>query len=162
MASSGRSVPFLMAMITAVVGAAMLVGGSCVATPANGPEECADQQPAAMINVAGVFRYSGGGTNLQTGVGFDLSGTVTFEQQGNRVRVSDSTYDFAGLHRFAGEVTELQGNRLVTQLIPINGDEDYRADVTFIFSEDGSSFCGEYTDTNLDTGKLGSFVGVRQ
>jgi hypothetical protein len=32
----------------------------------------------------------------------------------------------------------------------------------FVFSEDGSRFCVEFSDTNFDTGHYGSYRGVRQ
>ena len=60
-----------------------------------------------------------------------------------------------------GDFAELQGNRLETVLTPINGDEDYVANVTFLFSEDGNSFCVAFNDTNRDAGELGSFRGER-
>lgn len=124
--------------------------------------DCAGSMPEAVINVAGVFRYSGDGANSETGGGFSFSGTITFEQDGTMVRVSDTTYDAGVLRPVAGDFSELDGNVLDTVLTPINGDEDYQAAVRFIFSDDGNEFCVQFTDTNDDSGGLGSFVGSRQ
>ena len=116
---------------------------------------------AAAINVAGVFRYSGTGKNEGSGLPFRLSGTITFEQDGNMVRVSGSTYDNSTVRSLQSEFAEFSGNRLGLVLTPKNGDTDYRATVGFVFSEDGNQFCVEFTDTNDDHGNPGSFVGRR-
>jgi hypothetical protein len=160
MQQRGRAWVLIAAMVVAAAGGAVLVGTSCAIIPV-GVDSCAVEDPLASINVAGAYRYSGQGSNLETGNAFSLSGTITFVQEGNRVRVSDTTYDFAGLRRVQSDFAELQGNRLVLAMTPINGDTDYVADVTFIFSEDGATFCVAYEDTNMDTGDLGSFRGVR-
>lgn len=122
-----------------------------------GPSEpvatCPDEDPSASVDVAGVFRYFGERPLM-------LSGTITFEQEGNLVRVIDTTYDFSGDRRLMGEAV-LQGNRLTIQLVPRNGDTDYRADVTFLFNKDGDEFCVEFSDTNGDTGGMGSYRGYR-
>ena len=125
-------------------------------------EDCADQREDATINVAGVFRYAGNGVNAETGGGFNLSGTITFEQQDNMVRVTDTTYDFGGLRRLESEFADLRGNELFLTLSPINGDTDYQAAIKFVFGEDGNEFCVEFLDTNSDQGALGSFTGVRR
>jgi len=125
-------------------------------------EDCADERENATINVAGVFRYVGNGVNAETGGGFNLSGTITFEQQDNKVRVTDTSYDFSGLRRLESEFADLRGNELFLTLTPINGDTDYEAAIKFVFSEDGNEFCVEFMDTNNDQGALGSFTGVRK
>ena len=140
---------------------AMSVGSGCKFFAAS-VESCARANPNTAVNVAGTFRYSGTGTNQDTGFEFLLSGTVTFEQTDNMVRVSDSTYDFPGNRPVSGEFTELQGNRVVMQLTPINGDTDFRADVTFVFTDGGDRFSVAFSDTNGDAGELGSFVGRRR
>ena len=123
---------------------------------------CAEEDSgAAAINVAGVFRYSGTGENEVTGFPFQLSGTITFEQNGLMVRVSGSTYDGRALRSVQSEFAEFSGNRLDLLLTPNNGDPDYRAAVRFVFTEDGNQFCVEFSDTNADHGDTGSFVGVR-
>ncbi len=154
---------FVASVVTAVVAAGMLIGANCAILPLAPPDASNNppENPEAVINVAGTFRYTGQGESA-TGATFVLSGTITFEQQGNQVRISDSTYDFAGLRPVAGDFTELQGNRLVAVLTPINGDTDYVADVTFIFTADGNEFSVGYQDTSGDHGELGSFRGVRQ
>ena len=150
-------------MVGLVASAAVGVGLGCDAFVNRvSVGDCAGSMPEAVINVAGVFRYSGDGSNAGTGNGFSFSGTITFEQDGNRVRVSDTTYDVGVLRPVAGDFAELDGNVLDTVLTPINGDEDYVAAVRFIFSDDGNEFCVQFTDTNDDSGGLGSFVGSRQ
>ncbi len=89
-----------------------------------------------------------------------MSGTITFAQEGDTVRVVNTTYDFGSDRALEGEA-QLQGNTLLITLVPRNGDTDYRADVTFVFSGDGDEFCVSFSDTNGDAGELGSFVGVR-
>ncbi len=125
-------------------------------------EDCVDQSENATLNVAGVFRYTGNGANAQTGGTFNLSGTITFEQQEIMVRVTDTTYDSGGLRRLESEFADLRGNELFLDLTPINGDMDYQAAIKFVFSEDGDEFCVEFMDSNSDQGALGSFTGVRQ
>jgi hypothetical protein len=131
-------------------------------TPQALVEDCAGQREDAMIDVAGVFRYAGSGANAKTGGEFNLSGSITFEQQDNMVRVTDTTYDFSGLRSLESEFAELRGNELFLALTPINGDTDYQAAIKFVFSEDGNQFCVEFVDTNTDQGQLGSFTGVRE
>ena len=142
----------------------LLCGGPVAAgcTPQPLGEDCADQREDATLNVAGVFRYAGNGVNADTGGSFNLSGTITFEQQDNMVRVTDTTYDSGGLRRLESEFADLRGNELVLTLNPINGDTDYQAAIKFVFGEDGNEFCVEFVDTNNDQGALGSFTGVRQ
>ncbi len=138
----------------------MLTFGCGISMPA---EDCA--QPDATVvspSVAGVFRYSGGGGNVESGLGFQLSGTITFEQQGKMVRVADNTYDVGNLRVLESEFAELIGNRVALTLTPQNGDENYIASVEFIFTADGSEFCVSFTDTNADMGGIGSFIGKRQ
>lgn len=114
---------------------------------------CESEDPDAAVTVAGTYGYTG------FSAGF-MSGTITFEQDGNTVRVVETTYNGVPNREVVG-AGELKGNRLDIQLTPSNGDMDYRADVTFIFSEDGESFCVEFSDTNGDAGDLGSFTGTR-
>ena len=115
---------------------------------------CVDEDVSAGINVIGTFDYSGSW-------GFPLSGTITFEQDGDVVRVVDTTYDVGNDRRLMGEGT-LVGNVLEITLVPQNGDTDYRADITFVFGSQGRDFCVLFSDTNGDAGDLGSYRGVRQ
>lgn len=147
---------FAPALLCSVI---LATAGCAVRTPV---DECAAELEDATINVAGVFRYAGNGANQETGTGFSLTGTITFEQQGQSVRVTDTSYDFSGLRGLESEFGDMVGNVLVLTLSPINGDTDYRADVKFVFSEDGNEFCVGFDDTNNDGGALGSFSGVRQ
>ncbi|MCH8148522.1 MAG: hypothetical protein IH987_11095 [Planctomycetes bacterium] len=142
----------------------LLSGGALAAGCSLQPlvEDCADKREVATINVAGVFRYAGNGANAETGGSFNLSGTITFEQQDSMVRVTDTTYDSGGLRRLESEFADLDGNELLLNLTPINGDTDYEATIRFVFSEDGNEFCVGFTDTNSDQGALGSFTGVRR
>lgn len=130
---------------------AVLFGGSVVAGCNQIP--CADEKVDSSVNVAGTYRYSG----FTPGY---LTGTISFEQEGSTVRIVETTYDFTNNREVIGEAT-LNGNRLAVELTPSNGDTDYKADVTFIFSEDGRTFCVEFSDTNGDAGDLGSFTGER-
>ena len=142
----------------------LLCGGAVAAgcTPQALVEECADERGDATLNVAGIFRYAGNGANAETGGSFNLSGTITFEQQENMVRVTDTTYDSGGLRRLESDFADLRGNELILTLNPINGDTDYQAAIKFVFSEDGNEFCVEFVDSNNDQGALGSFTGLRQ
>ena len=119
---------------------------------------CVEENRPTEIDVSGVFRYRVGDP-LDFSIPM-LSGTITFTQDGDTVRVVDTTYDFAQDRALEGEA-QLEGNKLVIRLVPKNGDTDYIADIIFLFSEDGSEFCVEFSDTNDDTGALGSFVGAR-
>jgi hypothetical protein len=107
-----------------------------------------------VANVTGTFRYS-------SSAGHSLRGTILFEQTGNTVRVTRTTYDNAADRELEGEGT-IVGNRLDITLVPINGDLDYTAEVMFLFSQDGNRFCCAFDDTNGDVGALGSFEGVRE
>jgi hypothetical protein len=74
----------------------------------------------------------------------------------------NTSYDNSSDRALESAFTPLHGNRLDIVLTPRNGDTNYRADVTFIFSDDGDTFCVEFSDTNGDTGGMGSYRGVRQ
>ncbi len=132
-----------------------LVLGTCnssdttIAVPAG-----CEEVRTAVANVTGTFRYT-------STTGYFLRGTITFEQTGNTVRVTGTTYDNANDRELEGEGT-ITGNRLDIALVPINGDNDYTADVTFLFSADGNRFCCAFDDTNGDVGPLGSYEGVRE
>ncbi len=113
-----------------------------------------EELPLAVVDVTGVYRYLGQGV-------YSLRGTITFDQTGATVRVVGTTYDNANDRDLEG-VGTIVGNRLDITLVPVNGDVDYEADVTFLFSPDGDEFCCGFDDTNDDTGPLGSYTGVRQ
>jgi hypothetical protein len=148
-----RPVLVVLAAAAAISGMSIL---ACIGNPLPDGGDCPAENPAAAVNaVAGTYRYSG--DNL-----FLLRGTITFEQQNNMVRVTDTTYENSSDRRLRSEFTALQGNKLVAVLTPINGDTDYRADVTFLFSEDGRRFCVAFSDTNGDTGDMGTYVGFKQ
>lgn len=140
--------------------AVLLCALQSACTPLNN-QPCPEVNETAEVSVFGVYRYFGGGMNELSGMSFRLSGTITFVSEEGLVRVTDTTYDFAGLRRLQSEPAAMQGNRLRLLLTPQNGDEDYRADVEFVFSEDGSRFCVGFSDTNNDMGGLGSFAGNR-
>lgn len=134
----------------AMVGAVLPAGG-CV--PAAPKVVCSTENSAASINVQGTFRFGGEEPYL-------LAGTIRLEQAGNLVAVTNTTYFNSTDRALVGQST-LRGNRLDIVLTPENGDADYTAYVTFVFSDDGGSFCVEFNDTNGDAGILGSYVGVR-
>ena len=91
-----------------------------------------------------------------------MTGTITFEQEGDLVRVTGTKYEnTTGLRELKGEAT-IHGTRLEMVLVPINDDPTYVAHVLFIFSEDGSVFGVSFSDTNGDKGGMGSYIGVRQ
>lgn len=135
--------------ITLLMGLNVAGAGSCVVLPST---RCAAPNGEASIDVAGVYRYSS--------PTFQLAGTITLEQEGEVVRVVNTTYDFEDDRALMGEA-RLQGNLLDITLVPINGDTDYRANVRFTFSLDGDRFCVEFSDTNGDSGEQGSYTGVR-
>lgn len=118
--------------------------------------ECPEFDASATPNVAGTYRYSS--------LAFSLKGTIAFQQEGNVVRVLDTSYDNADSRARAlqGEAT-LQGNYLDVTLAPTNGDTDYVADVQFAFDRTGDTFCLRgFSDTNDDVGGEGSYTGYRQ
>lgn len=108
----------------------------------------------ATVDVTGTYDYS-------SSTGFFLRGTITFVQTGKTVRCTGTTYANSGDRELEG-VGTLTGNKLEIALMPTNGDTDYQAMVTFLFSPDGEQFCCGFDDTNSDTGPLGSYEGVRQ
>ncbi len=134
--------------VTATVG--LFAEAGCTLVPL---ESCVTNEAHATFSVTGVYRYRAAEL-------FDLSGTITFAQEGDTVRVIDTTYDFVANRALTG-IGDLEGNRLIITLVPRNGDTNYRADVTFLFSDDGDEFCVAFSDTNADTGELGSFIGIR-
>ncbi len=148
-------------VVTAAVGVGMLMGAGCTARL---PVACADSDANAPVpNVAGTFDYGGGGTN-----GF-LTGQITFAQEGSTVTVTNVTYTVTINRRLTGQA-DLVGNQLDIELfVDVDGDvvpdenpqPFFRADVTFVFSADGSEFCVGYSDTNGDSGEIGTFTGVR-
>ena len=126
----------------------------------NGGEQSSDElvscvtfDASADVDVSGIFEYSG---VFQ----FLLRGTITLEQEGATVRVTDTTYENAFDRALEGEGT-LEGNRLGITLVPKNGETDYSAEVIFLFGEDGETFCVEFDDTNGDAGPMGTYRGRR-
>ncbi len=132
--------------------AVVIAGSTC--NPI-GQTPCADVNENATINVAGTYRYAG------DQITYWLRGTISFTQDGNTVQVTGTTYDNAGDRDLVGTGT-LLGNYLIIQLVPKNGDDDYIADIEFIFSDDGNTFCVEFSDTNGDAGDMGSYRGLRE
>jgi hypothetical protein len=115
--------------------------------------ECSPIDDAARPQVAGVFRYE---SRL-----FSLSGSIVFEQDGDLVRVVDTTYDQADDRALEGAAL-LEGNLLDVELSPRNGDPDYGARVRLVFEQGGERFCLlDFTDTNGDVGREGTYTGAR-
>jgi hypothetical protein len=114
---------------------------------------CPPEIPTAKVDVSGTYSYSGDSIFL-------LRGTITFEQEEDVVRVTGVTYENSRDRDLVGE-SVLRGNRLPITLVPKNGDTDYRADVTFLFSDDGETFCVEFSDTNGDAGGMGTYQGTK-
>ena len=118
------------------------------------PFPCPEIEPDAAVEVTGLYRYASGI--------FDLSGTITFEQSASGVAVTDTTYD-TGKDRALIGPGRLQGNRLDLVLIPRNGDTDYTANVSLVFTPGVPRFCLlEFSDTNGDKSGLASYIGERQ
>ena len=140
--------------------AAALLLAACSGQPV--PEPLVSTGGPADGQITGIYLYQGMGVNAQTDQEFRLSGTITFEPDGNRVRVSATTYDGASLRPLDSEFGELDDDTVLLSLAPSNGDSGYRAEVTFVFSSDRSEFQVTFEDTNNDMGELGSFVGVFQ
>ncbi|HEX5135492.1 MAG TPA: hypothetical protein VFY93_00840 [Planctomycetota bacterium] len=113
-----------------------------------------EELPAAVVDVTGTYDYTGS-------PGYFLRGTITFQQTGTTVVCTGTTYVNSNDRQLEGTAT-IVGNRLDITLVPINGDLDYEADVSFLFSPDGNQFCCGFSDTNFDTGPLGSYTGVRR
>jgi hypothetical protein len=106
-----------------------------------------------IADVTGVHHYR----SLQ----YALRGDIAFTQAGTRVTIGGVTYDNADDRPLMGQA-DLVGNRLDAVLVPTNGDTDYRADVSFIFDQQGTSFCLlGFSDTNGDIGGPASYFGSR-
>ncbi|NJN14359.1 MAG: hypothetical protein HC813_01560 [Planctomycetes bacterium] len=103
--------------------------------------------------IQGVYNYSG------TGPAFGLRGTITFEQVGDLVRVLNTVYFNALDRSLKGEAT-LVGDTLDIRLVPVNGDTNFSADCTFVFSADRRTWQVQFNDTNGDNGPLGSYTGI--
>jgi len=135
----------------------VLLAVSCLAACGGGHTEtgglCPGPDAGALVTVAGIYRYEGDSPFL-------LRGTITFEQDGDTVRVTRVTYENSADRPLVGEGT-LHGNRLDIGLVPENGDPDYHAQVSFLFGADGATFCVEFADTNGDTGPMGTYTGRR-
>jgi hypothetical protein len=136
----------------------VLLGTACEDDEPIDLPSCPAHDTSASPEVAGTFRYES--------LVFGLSGEITFEQEGDLVRVTDTTYDqpdVAAIARSLEGEAMLDGNRLELSLVPKNGDTDYAADdVTLVFGPSGDDFCLlEFTDTNDDRGGEGSYTGTR-
>lgn len=144
--------PQLNPMLMILTGACACAGVTIVACGVN---RCEGTDSGAVVQVGGTYDYSGESA-------FSLKGTITFEQQDLLVRVIDTTYANSNDRALRSEFAPLDGNTLVLKLTPQNGDTNYEANVTFVFGAGGTSFCAEFSDTNGDTGALGSYTGVKQ
>ena len=109
----------------------------------------------STLDVSGTYQFVG------EEVPNTMKGTITFEQEGDLVRVTGTKYENNPSRELKGEAT-IKGTRLEIVLVPINDDPTYEAEVLFIFSEDGDTFEVSFTDTNGDEGDMGSYTGVRQ
>ena len=109
----------------------------------------------SVLDVSGIYQFVG------EEVPNTMKGTITFDQEGDLVRVTGTTYEDNPSRELKGEAT-IKGTRLEIVLVPINDDPTYEAEVLFIFSEDGNTFEVSFTDTNGDEGSMESYTGVRQ
>ncbi len=135
---------------TSVAGAA-----STTATEVTQTKEVTPTTDLSTLDVSGTYQFVG------EEVPNTMKGTITFEQEGDLVRVTGTKYENNPSRELKGEAT-IKGTRLEIVLVPINDDPTYEAEVLFIFSEDGDTFEVSFTDTNGDEGDMGSYTGVRQ
>lgn len=100
--------------------------------------------PGIAVHVAGTYDW-----------GFDIAellfGTITFAQDGKTVTVTQTFHAAPGNRELTGQ-GRLEGNRLDVRMVPANGDTDYHADTSFLFSPDGERFRTDFSDTNGDAG----------
>jgi hypothetical protein len=136
--------------------AALTLASGCPVQP---DVVCSEPDADATMHAAGTFRF-GGSADEGPAAGGLLTGTITFEQEGEILMIVKTTYDYSSDRALVGQGV-LVGNRAETVLVPENGDLDYVAHVTFVFSDDGNSFCVEFEDTNGDAGDPGSYTGIR-
>jgi hypothetical protein len=111
-------------------------------------------QGAEPLEVTGTYDFSGG-------PGFFLRGSIAFEHPGDTVRVTETVYLNSPDRALVGEGT-LVGDRLDIALVPENGDTDFQADCTFVFSDGGDRFDVGFSDTNGDAGPIGAYRGTRR
>ncbi len=135
---------------TSVAGAA-----PTTATEVTQTTEVTPTTDLSTLDVSGTYRFVG------EEVPNTMKGTITFEQEGDLVRVTGTKYENNPSRELKGEAT-IKRTRLEIVLVPINDDPTYEAEVLFIFSEDGDTFEVSFTDTNGDEGDMGSYTGVRQ
>lgn len=110
--------------------------------------------PSALLNVAGTYRYSS--------QRYALIGTIRLTQTDQRVHVIETTYANAEDDRPLMGDADLVGNQLDIELVPLNGDADYRAQVGFRFDSATGAFCVTgFSDTNGDYGGPGSYRGEK-
>ena len=110
---------------------------------------------AATPTVSGTYDWTATIQGASPGLGL---GTITFAQDGDVVTITDTTHGNPADRDLMGSAT-FEGNVLVMQMVPRNGDPDYTADVTFRFTADGSRFDVDFTDSNND---FGPAFGVRR
>jgi hypothetical protein len=131
-----------------------LLAAACTRTPPVRLACPAVADGGVTLAVSGVYRYAS--------PVFALRGTISFAQQGDMVQVTGTSYDNAPRDRSVVGMAPLAGNRVDVRLVPQNGDTDYTANVSFVFTEGGRRFCvREFSDTNGDTGGDGSFFGLQ-
>jgi len=150
---SGLVAPFVVILLTAA-----LVGCGAEREPTaadDGNTVVAAPGTWSMLDVSGTYEF--GGEEVPN----TMKGTITFEQEGDLVRVTGTKYENNPSRELKGEAT-IKGTRLEIVLVPINDDPTYEAEVLFIFSEDGDTFEVSFTDTNGDEGDMGSYTGVRK
>src|SRR6185503_405728 len=111
----------------------LFVGLECLVTACAPSPTCGRDDPGAVVDVAGTYRYA-------SSRGFALTGTIVFAQTERQVQVLETTYDNADDRPLKG-AAPLAGNRLDITLTPLNGDTDYEAKVGFLFDPATSAFC---------------------
>ena len=150
---SGLVAPFVGILLTAALGGCSTEQEPTVAHDGNTVATAPGTLPT--LDVSGTYQFVG------EEVPNTMKGTITFEQEGDLVRVTGTKYENNPARELKGEAT-IKGTRLEIVLVPINDDPTYEAEVLFIFSEDGDTFEVSFTDTNGDEGDMGSYTGVRQ
>ena len=140
-------------ILTGLVTASMFAGGCALSFLGRDFTPIGPDSASPTPDVAATYEWI---ANIQGKNSYTLTGTITFEQSGNRVSVADTTHSNPANRDLIG-TADLEGNVLILQMVPRNGDTDYVADVTFRFSADGDRFEVEFSDTNEDFGPAFGF-----
>ena len=126
-----------------------LLGGMVVFSGCPG-QPIGENPDAKNVNVAGKFSWGFNPPVL-------VDGECTFELDGDTVLLVQNTHILPEFREVVGK-GKLNGNVVEMTVRPSNGDTDYEAQLELIWSEDGSQFQCNFTDTNGDVGPV---FGIR-